>query len=189
MGLQVLRIGKALTNHEDVFIRKDGSFFDVMYSSSPLQTGGRIAGLVVVFRDISDRKRSENTILTRDLALTSANEALKKQTVSAGRSQQRVGRIFLFGLARLACAAADHRRLQPHRGRRSWPSFERRGESLFDHRPEGCRAGGRVDRRSAGVFETGSAGHEMSSSVKMGDLAREAADELRDHAGRPEVSI
>src|SRR5262245_37964795 len=39
-GLQVLREGKALTDHEDVFIRKDGTFFDVMYSSSPIEKTG-----------------------------------------------------------------------------------------------------------------------------------------------------
>ena len=79
-GFQVLHGGKALTNHEDVFIRKDGSFFDVLYSSSPIMAGDKVAGLVVVFRDVSDRKRAEKTILERDRALTAANEALKKQT-------------------------------------------------------------------------------------------------------------
>ena len=48
-GLQVLRSGKTLTNHEDVFIRKDGTFFDVIYSSAPLKSGNAIVGLVVVF--------------------------------------------------------------------------------------------------------------------------------------------
>ncbi|HXT67600.1 MAG TPA: PAS domain S-box protein, partial [Nitrospiraceae bacterium] len=79
-GFQLLHGRNPLTNHEDVFIRKDGSFFDVLYSSSPILTGGKVAGLVVVFRDISDRKRAEKAILERDHALTAVNEALKKQT-------------------------------------------------------------------------------------------------------------
>src|SRR5687768_1076505 len=58
-GLAVLREGKMLTEHEDVFIRKDGSFFDVVYSSSPLRGDGKLTGVVVVFRDISDRKQAE----------------------------------------------------------------------------------------------------------------------------------
>src|SRR5262249_574479 len=38
-GLQVLRKGKSLVNREDVFIRKDGTFFDVTYTSSPILEG------------------------------------------------------------------------------------------------------------------------------------------------------
>ncbi len=58
-GLKVLREGKMLTEYEDIFIRKDGSFFNVVYSSSPLRGDGKVTGVVVVFRDISDRKQAE----------------------------------------------------------------------------------------------------------------------------------
>ncbi|HEY5885609.1 MAG TPA: PAS domain S-box protein [Pyrinomonadaceae bacterium] len=58
-GLAVLREGRTLSEHEDVFIRKDGSFFNVVYSSSPLRSEGKVTGVVVVFRDISDHKRAE----------------------------------------------------------------------------------------------------------------------------------
>jgi len=58
-GLAVLRQGTMLSEFEDVFIRRDGTFFDVVYSSSPLRGDGKITGLVVVFRDISDRKQAE----------------------------------------------------------------------------------------------------------------------------------
>lgn len=57
-GLQVLQLGKTLSEHEDVFISKDGNFLDVVYSSSALREAGRIRGLVVVFRDVTERKRS-----------------------------------------------------------------------------------------------------------------------------------
>jgi len=58
-GLQVLREGKTLADQEDVFLRKDGTFFDVIYSSAPIQENGKITGLVVVFRDMTERKRAE----------------------------------------------------------------------------------------------------------------------------------
>jgi signal transduction histidine kinase/ActR/RegA family two-component response regulator len=64
-GLQVLRQGKDLVDHEDVFLRKDGTFFDVLYSSSPLRSGDRITGLVVVFRDITERKRTARRLATQ----------------------------------------------------------------------------------------------------------------------------
>jgi PAS domain S-box-containing protein len=61
-GFQVLRQGRTLTDYEDVFIRRDGTFFDVVYSSSPLTHGDTITGLVVVFRDITDRKRAQEAL-------------------------------------------------------------------------------------------------------------------------------
>jgi PAS domain S-box-containing protein len=56
-GLRVIRQGTVLKDHEDVFIRKDGTFFDVVYSSAPIRAGGTIIGLVVVFRDLSENKQ------------------------------------------------------------------------------------------------------------------------------------
>jgi PAS domain S-box-containing protein len=62
-GFQVLAHGRPLKNHEDVFIRKDGTFFDVMYSIAPLHDdAGGITGLVVVFSDITERKRAETAL-------------------------------------------------------------------------------------------------------------------------------
>jgi PAS domain S-box-containing protein len=61
-GFQVLHQGKVLRDYDDVFIRKDGTFFPVRYSSSPLRSGGKTVGLVVVFRDVTERKRTEEEI-------------------------------------------------------------------------------------------------------------------------------
>ena len=44
-GLQVLQKGTVLSDYEEVFIRKDGTFFPVVYSSSPIKSGGGIVGL------------------------------------------------------------------------------------------------------------------------------------------------
>ena len=62
-GFQVLHHGQKLVGYEDVFIRKDGSFFDVIYSSSPLWDNGKITGLVVVFSDNTRRKESEKRLV------------------------------------------------------------------------------------------------------------------------------
>ena len=74
-GLKVLREGKTLIDHEDVFIRKDGTFFDVIYSSSPLKSDGNVSGLVVVFRDVTERKHAENVLLMAKLEADDANRA------------------------------------------------------------------------------------------------------------------
>ena len=61
-GLQVLQKGTVLSDYEEVFIRKDGTFFPVVYSSSPIKSGGGIVGLVVVFRDMTAQKQAEEAL-------------------------------------------------------------------------------------------------------------------------------
>jgi PAS domain S-box-containing protein len=61
-GFQVLRQGKVLKDYDDVFIRKDGTFFPIVYSSSPLVSEGKVAGLVVVFQDVTERKRADEAL-------------------------------------------------------------------------------------------------------------------------------
>jgi PAS domain S-box-containing protein len=50
-----------LVHHEqeEVFWRKDGSSFPVEYTSTPMMKGRKIVGAVVVFKDISERKKQE----------------------------------------------------------------------------------------------------------------------------------
>ncbi len=57
-GFRVLTSGETLKDHDDTFIRKDGTFFDVVYSSSPLRDKDEIVGLVVVFRDVTERNKT-----------------------------------------------------------------------------------------------------------------------------------
>jgi PAS domain S-box-containing protein len=75
-GLQVLREGKTVSEHQDSFIRKDGTFFDVVYSSSPLRSEDRISGIVVVFRDITERKRAEEEIRFQAHLLDAVDQAV-----------------------------------------------------------------------------------------------------------------
>jgi PAS domain S-box-containing protein len=61
-GLQVLQKGVELREHEDTFIRKDGSFFPVVYSASPLKSEGNTVGIVVGFRDDTLRREAERAV-------------------------------------------------------------------------------------------------------------------------------
>lgn len=82
-GLRPIRDGEALVNHEDFFIRKDGTFFPVTYSASPVVADGRVAGVVVVFRDMTEsfRRAAE-----REQLLVSAKRA-RAEAEAANRAK------------------------------------------------------------------------------------------------------
>jgi PAS domain S-box-containing protein len=61
-AFQILQTGIEIREHEDMFIRKDGSFFPVVYSSSPLRWDGKIVGVVVGFRDETQRQEAVRTV-------------------------------------------------------------------------------------------------------------------------------
>jgi PAS domain S-box-containing protein len=60
--LRVLRGGAPVREQEDLFIRKDGSFFPVVFSASPVKTEGATGGLVVCFRDDAKRRQAEEAL-------------------------------------------------------------------------------------------------------------------------------
>lgn len=54
---------------DEVFWRKDGTPFDVSYTSVPQRYADRIVGSVVVFRDITERKKNEDALLESESRL------------------------------------------------------------------------------------------------------------------------
>jgi PAS domain S-box-containing protein len=63
--VEVLRTGERFHNTGDSFTRKDGSIFSVEFVSSPFRVDGQVAGAVVAFQDIADRKKTEAELLER----------------------------------------------------------------------------------------------------------------------------
>ena len=57
--LLAMRSREAIRIRDDVFWRKDGTTVPVEYVASPLMDEGQIAGMVVAFQDISERRRLE----------------------------------------------------------------------------------------------------------------------------------
>ena len=50
---------------DEVLWRSDGSSFPVEYSSLPMRKDGELVGSVVVFRDITERKRGETVLVDK----------------------------------------------------------------------------------------------------------------------------
>ncbi len=71
------RTGRVERVAEDVFWRKNGSGFPVEYVSSPMMLGDRIAGAVVVFRDISERLENEQALRRRTRQLEAISASLE----------------------------------------------------------------------------------------------------------------
>jgi PAS domain S-box-containing protein len=63
---------RGTTGNQDneILWRKDGTYFHAEYTSVPIHKNGSIAGTVVVFRDISERKRAEEAVKESEARLS-----------------------------------------------------------------------------------------------------------------------
>ncbi len=71
---------------EESFIRKDGSSFPIHLRVAPLRAGDRSVGAVVVFQDVTERRRLETRL--RELATTDALTGLANRRVMMARLEE-----------------------------------------------------------------------------------------------------
>jgi PAS domain S-box-containing protein len=66
---------------DEVFWRKDGSSFPVDYTSTPIHKNGKLAGAVVVFKDITERKQAEQELRKAYAEVKQMKERLEAENV------------------------------------------------------------------------------------------------------------
>ena len=75
------RDGKIHHCEDEVFWRKDGSSFPVEYTSTPIVENGELAGAVVVFKDITERKQAEQKLQQAYAEVEQMKERLEAENV------------------------------------------------------------------------------------------------------------
>jgi PAS domain S-box-containing protein len=76
---KAVRDGVVHEGRQEVFWRRDGSSFPVEFTSTPVISDGQIVGAVVVFRDITERRSTENQLQSALEELKVLKERLEEQ--------------------------------------------------------------------------------------------------------------
>jgi PAS domain S-box-containing protein len=92
--LQVLGTREVVHREDEAYIRKDGTFFPVSYTSAPIISDGVVSGSVLAFHDITERKRAEAGMTL----LVEASEVLG-ESLDYGMTLERLARISVPRLA------------------------------------------------------------------------------------------
>ena len=75
--------GTIHTVEDEVLWRKDGTSFPVDYSSTPIWQEGKLAGAVVTFRDVTERKQAEKVLQESEERFRLLNETIPQQVWTA----------------------------------------------------------------------------------------------------------
>ena len=177
--LQRIGRGESIEQYETIRVRKDGTVFPISLTVSPLiDLHGRIIGASKIARNITEQKRVEEALRERDRTLTMVNDALKKQAVALAEANKELEG-FSYSVshdlrAPLRTIDAFSRIVEEEHG----PRLDDEGRrSLTIIRKAVGQAGELIDD----LLEFSKLGRQGMTFrlVKMADLAREAADDLK----------
>ncbi|MFW6080171.1 MAG: PAS domain S-box protein, partial [Gemmatimonadota bacterium] len=112
--LDAIRTGRRIRNGEDVFRTTSGRRLPVLYSLSPVVEDGEVTGAVVVFTDITERRRAaeeRERLLEREREARSEAERRRHELERLMESRARFVRGFSHDLKNPLGAARGHARL------------------------------------------------------------------------------
>ncbi len=69
--------------HEDVFIRKDGTFFPVLCAAMPIKENGEAIGTVIEVRDLTEEKKAQQELLESTQRLRFVTESMPQKVWTA----------------------------------------------------------------------------------------------------------
>ena len=81
-------MGLSIGSFDDLFWRKDGTSIPVSYTSNPIFEKRRVAGAVVTFTDITERKQAEQSIKAVMQDLERSNKELEQFAYVASHDLQ-----------------------------------------------------------------------------------------------------
>ncbi len=177
--LEQIRRGESINQYETIRLRKDGTELPVSLTVSPLtDLHGKVIGASKIVRNIAEQKRVEEALRERDRTLTMVNDALKKQAVALAEANKELEG-FSYSVshdlrAPLRTIDAFSRIVEEELG----PRLDDEGRrSLTIIRKAVGQAGELIDD----LLEFSKLGRQgmIFRLVKMADLAREAAEDLK----------
>lgn len=99
--------GKSTHCEHEVFWRKDGSYFPVEYSSTPIEEDGERLGVVVVFKDISERLNQQQKLQSALMQVEQLKELLVAENYFLKQEIQQQSQQDIIGQSEIMAALLE----------------------------------------------------------------------------------